>query len=80
MTQFSDQSRSRDTYRYINGISRVLQNLLKYFNRTTIFTFAIPPLLALSVILDLSLNYLESDVSSLDSAIQYCHKLHDVFA
>ena len=36
MTQF----KSRVTLQFINGISRVLQKLLKYLNGTTIFTFA----------------------------------------
>ena len=65
MTQFSGQSRSRVTSQFTNAISNVVQKVLKYFNGTIIFTFAIPVLLALSVILNLNLN--ESDVFILSS-------------
>ena len=79
MTQFCDQFRSRVTSQFINGISRVLQKLLKCFNGKTIFTFAILALLVLSVIPDLNLNDLESVMLSSGSSLQYCHKLADVF-
>ena len=80
MTQFYDQLKSRVTSQFINGISRVLQELVKYFTGTTIFTFAIPELLVLSVILDLTLKDLESFMLSFGSSPQYCHKLADIFA
>ena len=51
MTQFPCQSRSIITSQFINGISPVLQKLLKLFIGITIFTFA---LLILSAILDLN--------------------------
>ena len=35
-TQFSDQLRVKDTSQLINGMSSVLQKVLKYFNDTTI--------------------------------------------
>ena len=80
MTQFYDQFKSRVTSQFINGISRVLQELVKYFTGTTIFKFAIPELLVLSVILDLTVKDLESFMLSFGSSLQYCHKLADVFA
>ena len=80
MAQFSDQSRSKVTSKFINGISRVLQKLLQYFSGKTIFTFAIPALLLLSVILDLNLNDLESVMLSSGLSLQHYRKLADVFA
>ena len=47
---------------------------------TTIFTFAIPALLVLSVILNLNLNDLESVMLSSGTSLQYSHNLADVFA
>ena len=64
----------------MNGISRFLQNLLKCFNCTTIFKFAIPELLVLSVILDLNLNDLESSILISGSYLKYYHKLADLFS
>ena len=80
MTQFPEQFKSRVTSQFINCVSRVLQKLLKYFNGTTIFTFAVPGLLVLSVIFYLNLSDLESVMFSFGSSLQYCHKLADVFA
>ena len=64
----------------INGISRVLQKLLKYFNGTIILTFFVLPVAGVfpvTFILDLS----DSDyvMLSFGSSLQYCHKLPDVF-
>ena len=47
--QFSDQVKTEDTSRLINGISRVLQKLLKYFHGTAIVTFYFSVLLACNV-------------------------------
>ena len=44
ITHFLDQVKSRLISQLINGISRVVQKLLKYFNRTAILTsFVLPP-------------------------------------
>ena len=59
MTQFFDHFKSRVASQFINGISRVLQTVVNYFNGTIIFTFAKPALLVLFVIFDLHLNDLE---------------------
>ena len=40
-THFSDQVKVRDTSQLIKGMSKVLQNLLKYSNGTTISSFCI---------------------------------------
>ena len=40
---FIDQVKSRLISQLINGISRVLQNLLKYFNETAILTSFVLP-------------------------------------
>ena len=47
--QFSDQVKTEDTSRLINGISRVLQKLLKYFHGTAVVTFYFSVLLACNV-------------------------------
>ena len=59
MTQFFDHFKSRVALQFINGISRVLQTVVNYFNGTIILTFAKPALLVLFVIFDLNLNDLE---------------------
>ena len=54
ITQFSDQVKTSSTSQLIQGISRVLQKLLKYFSGNIISTFtllAILPSLLLSVVL-----------------------------
>ena len=56
MTHFADQVTIRLISQLIQGISRVLQKLVKYFNGTAIFAFMIPALLVLSNNLDLNLN------------------------
>ena len=44
ITHFLDQVKSRLISQLINGISRVVQKLLKYFNGTAILTsFVLPP-------------------------------------
>ena len=45
ITQFSDQVRVKDTSQSINGMSSVLQKLLKYFNGTRISTLSFSTLL-----------------------------------
>ena len=45
ITKFSDQVRLKDTSQLINGMSSVLQKLLKYFNGTTISTSSFSTLL-----------------------------------
>ena len=40
ITHFSDQVKTRFISQLINGISSVLQKLIKYFNGTTISTFS----------------------------------------
>ena len=42
ITQFADQVRMRLISQLSNGISRALQNLLKYFNGTSIWTASVP--------------------------------------
>ena len=61
-TQFSDQVRVKDTSQLINGMSSVLQKLLKYFNGTTISTSSFSTLLPSNfpVILDLYSKDFES--------------------
>ena len=74
----------------INGISKDLQNLLKYFSRTAIFTFLNTPLSAASKglkKLDLYLKDVELAVETLpefpgfvtgDSSLLNCHRLPEV--
>ena len=50
MKQFADQVRIRLISQFINGISRVLQKLFKYFNGTLILTFSVPSFPILPVI------------------------------
>ena len=53
--------------------------LLKYFNGTTISTFATPFLLVLFVSLDLNINELVSLMLLFGLSLQYYHKLADAF-
>ena len=46
ITQVADQFKDKDTSQLINGISSVLQKLLKYFNGTEISTSFVPSLFA----------------------------------
>ena len=80
MTRFSYQFKSRVTSQFIGLISRVLQKLLKPFNGKTLFTFVIPALSVLSIILDLNLNALEFVVLSSGSSLQYSYEKAEVFA
>ena len=54
--QFSDQVRMRLASQLITGISRVLQELLKYFNGTIIWTAFVPSFPVEPVIFHLYLN------------------------
>ena len=57
ITQVDDHVKKRLTSQLINGISRVLQKLLKYFNGTIILiSFVLPPAGMLRVIFTLDLN------------------------
>ena len=68
----------RLTSQLINGISRVLQKLLKYFNDTIISTsFVLPSAGVFPFIFILDFNYSESVKLSFGSSLQYCHKLSD---
>ena len=60
ITQVDDHVHIKLTSQLIKSISRVLQKLLKYFNRTIISTsFSLPPAGVLPVIFILDLNDLE---------------------
>ena len=65
MMQFNEQVTIKLISQLIKDISRVLQNLLKYFNGTAIFTFIILALSILSNILDLNLNHSDSIIPAL---------------
>ena len=54
--QFSDQVRKRLISQLINGISTVLQNLLRYFSGTHISEFFVPSFLVRPIIFFLYLN------------------------
>ena len=57
ITQFLDQVKSKLISQLINGISRALQKLFKYFNETAILTsFVLPVAGVFPVILILCLN------------------------
>ena len=57
MTQVDDHVKKRLTSQLINGISRVLQKLLKYSNGTIILTsFVLPPAGVLPITFTLDLN------------------------
>ena len=61
MTQVNDQVKTELILQLIGGISRVLQNLLKYFNDTAISTsFALPSLGVFFLIFAWDLNDSES--------------------
>ena len=80
ITQSLDQVKIRLTSQLINGISSVLQKLLKYFNGTIISTsFVLSSAGVFPVIFILALN--DSDLTKLlfGSSLYYCHKLPDVF-
>ena len=76
----SDQVKMRLISQLINGISRVLQKLLKCFNATAISTsFVLPAVGIFPVILTLNLNHSDCVILTFGSSLQYCHKLSDVF-
>ena len=80
ITQSLDHVKIRLTSQLINGISRVLQKLLKYFNDTIILVFFIFPLSGVfPMIFILYLNDSEFAMLSFGSSLQYCHKLPDDF-
>ena len=62
--QLSDQVKIKLISQLIKGISRVLQNLLKYFKSTPIFRFLILSLSVLSINLDLNLNDTDSVIAA----------------
>ena len=79
MTQFADPVNIQSISLLISDNSKVLKKLLKYFNDTYISTFAVLPLLALLVNLDLNLNDSDFVMLSLGSSLWYCHRLPDIF-
>ena len=85
----ADQVKIRLISQLINGISNVLQKVLKYFNGALILTFFVPlfPVLSAFFVLNLSEVLLlfsveKSAISPLSfingSSLYYCHKLPDV--
>ena len=86
--QPSIQFSSRWTLQFINGISNDLQNLLKYFNGTTIFVsftklfpllwFSVLPARAAFYLKDSELSIVKSAIFAGTSSLLYCHKLPDV--
>ena len=85
----ADQVKIRLISQLINGISNVLQKVLKYFNGALILTFFVPPFRVLSAIFVLNLSEVlllfsveKSAISPLSfingSSLYYCHKLPDV--
>ena len=85
--QFAEQVRMILISQLINGISRFLQKLLKYFNGAIILTFFVPLFPVEPVIFCLNLNEtlfpgkLARATASFKagSSLLYCHKLPDVF-
>ena len=70
------QVKSRIISQLINGISRVLQKLLKYFKGTTISTFFLLPSSGIfPVTLILDLNDSDSVILSFGASLYYCHIL-----
>ena len=75
--QIGDHEKTKLTLSLINGLSRVLQKLLEYFNDTIISTsFVLPAVGVFPVIFILDLN--DSDCVVIVS-LYYCHKLPDIF-
>ena len=80
ITQVDDHVKMRLTSQLINGFSRVLQKLLRYFNGTIISTsFSLPIAGLFSVIFILDLKDSESAKLSFGLSLYYCHKLPDVW-
>ena len=70
ITQSSDQVEMRLISQFINGISGLLQKLVKYFNDTAILTsFVFPATVVFPVILILYLNDSDSAIVSLGSSL-----------
>ena len=70
MTQVDDHVKKRLTSQLINGISRVLQKLLKYSKGTIILTsFVLPPARVFPIIFTLDLNYSEFAKLSFGSSL-----------
>ena len=70
ITQVDDHVKMRLTSQLINGISRVLQKLLKYFNGTIISTsFVLPAAGVFPVIFILDLNDSDCVMLSLGSSL-----------
>ena len=65
----SHQVNIRLNSQFLNGISRVLQKLLRYINGTAISTFAVPALTLLFSSFDLNLNDSQSDMLSFGSSL-----------
>ena len=90
ITQSLDHVKMRLTSQLINGISRVLQKLLKYFNGISIWILPVLPLLSIWPVIfvlklkeSVALAPLKSTISPLvftaGVSLQYCHKLPDAF-
>ena len=80
ITHFLDQVKLRLISKLINGFSRVLQKLLKYFNGTAVLSyFVLPAAGDFPVILILYLKDSDCVTLSFGSYLQYCHKIPDVF-
>ena len=91
MTQFADHVKISSTSQLIEGISRVIQKLLKFFNGTIPSTSFISPwslvwpvIFVSKLIGSVALVPSKSTIAPLlfisGISLQYCHKLPDVFA
>ena len=70
MTKSSNQAKMKLISQLLNGISRVLQKLLKYFNDTGISTcFVLPAAGVFHVIFILNLNAWDSVILSFGSSL-----------
>ena len=80
ITQSTDHIKRRLTSQFINGISRVFQKLLKFFNGTINSTpFVFPSAAVILVIFTVDLNDSESVKLLLGSSLQCSHRLPDIF-
>ena len=80
ITQSTDHIERRLTLQFINGISRVFQKLLKFFNCTINSTsFAFPSAAVFLVIFTVDLNDSESVKLLFGSSLKYSHRLPDIF-
>ena len=71
---FADYAKIRIVSQLISAISKILQELLKYFNSAIIFMFIVSALPALFAKLELNLNYSEPGILPFGSSLEYCHK------